>query len=343
MTDRNITRSCKAVQPSKKHNTVKLTTEIFIERAIAINGDRYDYSKVDYQGWDKKVIILCKTCNKEFEQIPNNHISHKNGCPNCFGKNRLTTKEFIRRAKLVHGDRYNYSKTQYFNNRSKVVIVCSKHGEFWQVADNHMKGVGCGKCANETRNDNARQPFSWFLEKANKKHNNKYQYDELSYTSVNGKVRVYCELHGWFEQNAKSHLYIGHGCRQCGFLNSGFNRSSFKERCNQHKGIGRLYVIKCFDDNEIFYKVGITSRTVKVRYAAYSKLPYKFVELFNIDGEPQFIYDLEVRLHSLLKKHHYQPLKEFKGSVYECFSHIPKSVIKLLKDLENTPQLQLIA
>ena len=410
MTDRNITRSCEAVQPSKikpvrkplskaefiekatsihgskfdysevtdtvwKKQKVKLTCTVcgyhfeqmvschidkgngcrscagratltqeqFIERAIKIHGQSYDYSKVVYKSIHKKVSIICNSCDTEFEQSPSNHTSGKQGCPNCFGKNKLTTEQFIERSKKRHGDKYNYSKTEYINNHTKVTIICYEHGEFLQVPHIHMAGGDCNKCADKIRHQKTRQPFSWFLEKANKKHNNKYQYDESSYTNVSGKVRICCKLHGWSEQNVKNHLYAGKGCRQCGFLNSGFNRSSFKERCNQHKGIGTLYVIKCFDGDEVFYKVGITSRTVKVRYANYSKLPYKFTELFNIDGEPQFIYDLEVRIHSLLKEYHYEPTKEFKGGVYECFSHIPKSVIKLLKDLENTPQLQLIA
>ena len=321
-----------------------LTQEQFIERAIEIHGKSYNYSKVIYKSAHKKVSIICNSCHTQFEQSPSNHTNGKQGCPKCFGKHRLTTEQFIERSNKKHNNFYDYSKTNYVTNNKKVIIICPEHGEFLQAPHVHMAGGDCNKCADKVRHQKTRQPFSWFLEKANEKHNSQYIYDESSYTNVSGNVKVFCKLHGWFEQNVKNHLYAGKGCRQCGLKNSGgFNRSSFKKHCNRHNGIGTLYVIKCFDDDEVFYKVGITSRTVKIRYSSVAKLPYKFTELFNIDGEPQFIYDLEVRLHSLLREYHYEPTKEFKGGVYECFSHIPKSVIKLLKDLENTPQLQLIA
>ena len=60
---------------------------------------------------------------------------------------KLTTKKFITRAKKIHGNKYNYSKVKYINNREKVCIVCSKHGEFWQSPDKHTSGSGCPVCS----------------------------------------------------------------------------------------------------------------------------------------------------------------------------------------------------
>ena len=62
---------------------------------------------------------------------------------------KLTTEEFIKKAREVHGDRYDYSKVEYVNNQTKVCIICKKHGEFWQRASNHIAGRGCTKCATE--------------------------------------------------------------------------------------------------------------------------------------------------------------------------------------------------
>lgn len=59
---------------------------------------------------------------------------------------KLTAEEFVRRAKKVHGDKYDYSKTVYVNQKTKVCIICPVHGEFWQIPDDHMRGVGCRKC-----------------------------------------------------------------------------------------------------------------------------------------------------------------------------------------------------
>lgn len=66
---------------------------------------------------------------------------------------RLTTEEFIKRAKEVHGDKYDYSKVEYTNNRTKVCIICSEHGEFWQRPSEHnyKKKSGCPECAKTKR------------------------------------------------------------------------------------------------------------------------------------------------------------------------------------------------
>ena len=69
---------------------------------------------------------------------------------------KLTTEEFIAKAKAVHGDRYDYSKVKYVNASTKVCIICNKHGEFWQRASHHTDGRGCSKCASEVNAANMR-------------------------------------------------------------------------------------------------------------------------------------------------------------------------------------------
>ena len=75
---------------------------------------------------------------------------------------KLTTEEFIVRAKEVHGDKYDYSKVEYVNSTTKVCIICPKHGEFWQKPGNHMKGHGCARCASDA---NAAKMRIWTEEK----------------------------------------------------------------------------------------------------------------------------------------------------------------------------------
>ena len=60
---------------------------------------------------------------------------------------KVTTEEFIIRSKLIHGEKYNYSKVNYVNNCTKICIICPVHGKFYQSPSNHMKGVKCPKCA----------------------------------------------------------------------------------------------------------------------------------------------------------------------------------------------------
>jgi hypothetical protein len=63
----------------------------------------------------------------------------------------LGVDEFIRRSRIVHGDKYDYSKVKYYNNGTKVEIICPEHGSFWQVPVNHFSGQGCPKCGIEKR------------------------------------------------------------------------------------------------------------------------------------------------------------------------------------------------
>lgn len=124
-------------------------TNDFIENAKEIHNNKYDYSKVEYNKSDEKVCIICPE-HGEFWQTPNKHLM-KRGCPKC--KNNLiklikssNSQEFIEKSKTVHGDKYDYSKTNYINNSTKVCITCPIHGEFWQIPSNHLQGKGCYIC-----------------------------------------------------------------------------------------------------------------------------------------------------------------------------------------------------
>ena len=122
----------------------KSKTEEFIKRAKKVHGDRYDYSKVKYINSNTKVIIICNK-HGDFEQLPNNHSYRGDRCPKCAGKYK-TTEEFIKEAKIKHGDKYDYSKVKYINSNTKVIINCNKHGDFEQLPTCHLNGEGCIKC-----------------------------------------------------------------------------------------------------------------------------------------------------------------------------------------------------
>ena len=99
----------------------KKTKEEFIKEARELHGDKYDYSKVEYIGALKKVCIICPI-HGGFEQTPHNHLGGQ-GCPTC-GKCIPTKEEWIAEARKVHGDKYDYSKVDYVNSRTKVCIIC---------------------------------------------------------------------------------------------------------------------------------------------------------------------------------------------------------------------------
>jgi hypothetical protein len=130
----------------------------FIEKAIKVHGDTYDYSLVEYKTMKIKVKILCKT-HGVFEQTPNNHVHVKSGCPKCFGNDKLTTTTFIERAKLIHGDTYDYSLVDYININKKVTITCKNHGNFVQTPSKHLNTNGCLKCTSKSY---SKLSLKWF-------------------------------------------------------------------------------------------------------------------------------------------------------------------------------------
>lgn len=128
-----------------RYDVKRNSTDEFLLQAVAIHGDKYNYSKVIYVALDRKVKIVCKKKGHTFEQTPNNHITNKRGCPKCCGIGK-TTDELILEFKAVHGNKYDYSKFTY-KYQVDGCIICLKHGEFFQNPYNHLKGHGCPACS----------------------------------------------------------------------------------------------------------------------------------------------------------------------------------------------------
>jgi len=120
------------------------TTEQFIDEAIKIHGNLYDYSYVKYINTHEHAKIICN-CGFEFYQAPVHHL-HGSGCPKCSGKMRKTTEEFILEAKSIRGDKYDYSDVNYVRTNVNVVIKCETHGNFLQTPSSHLIGSGCPSC-----------------------------------------------------------------------------------------------------------------------------------------------------------------------------------------------------
>ena len=204
-----------------KNQFPTVTKEIIIQRFINKHGDKYDYSDVTYKNMHSPVAIKCKI-HGTFYQTPHNHLKGT-GCPECSkkrvaDKNRMTVEEFIRRAREVHGDKYDYSKVEYKNNRTKVCIICPIHGEFWQTPYDHMK-YGCKQCAVEYIGQKKREKSAKvFKQKAGEIHNFKYVYED-DYKGNDSIITIHCPIHGKFFQRVHDHLQ-GCGCPKCGVRKS---------------------------------------------------------------------------------------------------------------------------
>jgi len=199
---------CRACSYLIYRNNKKLTNEEVILRAKEKHGDKYDYSKVDYINVKGKIIITCPE-HGDFEQRTLNHL-RGDGCPKCKGGVSQSFEDFVNKANKTHSDKYDYSKTVYTNNSSKLTITCPEHGDFEQRAQNHLRGDGCPRCSN-----NKVLSTEDIIEKAIKIHGDKYDYSKvISGNNNNDEITIICKKHGEFKQVIANHLG-GAGCRKC--------------------------------------------------------------------------------------------------------------------------------
>lgn len=202
---------CPICANEEKSKTKTDTKDTFINKAIHIHGKLYDYSKVNYINSQTKTCIICPK-HGEFWQKPNNHIMGQ-GCPVCSQdkkKDNLksTTESFIKKAEEIHGDKYEYSNVKYINSKTKVCIICHKHGEFWQTPNSHLNGQGCPKCVGRNKTTD-----EW-ISAAKEIHEDKYGYSKVKYINATTKVCIICNKHGEFWQEPTHHL-SGCGCQNC--------------------------------------------------------------------------------------------------------------------------------
>ena len=128
---------------------------------------------------------------------------------------RLTNPEFIDHAKSIHGNRYDYSKSIYVNNRKKIEIICHIHGSFWQKSDGHLNGRGCKACGYEKNGNTSRLTQQEFLQKCEEIHETRYDYSRVRYIDSHEKVQIGCRKHGWFWQSPVVHVHQKSGCPKC--------------------------------------------------------------------------------------------------------------------------------
>jgi len=256
-------------------------TKHWIEKAIKVHGDKYDYSETQYINIKTKVKILCKE-HGIFEILPQKHLLRKQGCSVC-GENKLrntfsySKDDFIKKAKEIHKNKYNYSRVIYKNGKEKVEIICSKHGSFWQSPQKHVnRGDGCPECMYENR----KMTIKDFVKRAKEIHINKYDYSNIK-LEFNNKamyaLNIICLTHGIFSQRVDGHLK-GVGC----------------PRCNSSKGEEKIR--EFFKKNNIPYDTEMAVKKLfpnSLMTLGYEKKRYDFVLkdkkiIIEFDGEQHF-------------------------------------------------------
>ena len=296
---------CPKCKAQKSSNCLRMTLEQFIEKARKVHGDKYDYSKVEYVNNETKVCIICHEKDEngiehgEFWQTPHLHLRGR-GCRKCaiekqIKRTKLTTEEFIERARKVHGDKYDYSKVKYTNINAKICIIChekdefgNEHGEFWQYAEDHLNGFGCRKCSKMYMDTQT------FIRRSQKVHGDKYDYSKAQYINRYTKVCIICPEHGEFWQDVNHHMN-GHGCPKC-------------KQSNLEKEI-----IELLDENNIAYQ--------------YNER-YKFVNNLQLDF---YIPDLKIAI-ECQGEQHFKPVEHWGGKkTYERVKFNDKQKKKLCK------------
>jgi hypothetical protein len=184
--------------------------EKFLNKVKILFGDQINLQQVEYINSTTKIKLTCRKHNYTYMQVPAELLRGKRGCKFCNPASKLTTEEFIRRAKETHGDLYDYTPTHYNGIDTSLIINCKLHGPFNQRAGNHLNGSGCSECSKHFNSDTKEQ----FIAKATAIHKNKYDYTDSEYISSQNKIKILCKKHGVFTQYPYSHLR-GKGCRKC--------------------------------------------------------------------------------------------------------------------------------
>ena len=300
---------CKKCADTFRGENRKFTTITFIERAIKIHGDKYDYSKSEYIGINDKICITCKK-HGDFYQIANGHINSGSGCQLCYDDRRgesirKTTEEFIERAIEKHGYKYDYSKCNYISIDDKLTIICKKHGEFNQVAYSHINGQGCPICGIIQRANIRRSNNEEFIEKAKEKHGDKYDYSKVEYISSSEKVIIICKKHGEFLQQPNNHI-TGQGCPTC------VNKTE----------------AKLYEQMKTIYPY-LQTQFKQDWCKKIAHLPYDFCIT-----EYKIIIELDGRQHFQQVRNWSSPYEQFENDKYkeECANENGYSVIRLLQE-----------
>ena len=202
----HINRSCGCPYCAGKNKT----NNEYIEKVKKMHGDKYDLSEATATTRLSSFYVTCKKCGNRFKTNFNKLLIGQ-GCKYCNHRSyAYTTEEFIKKAMEIHGDKYDYSKVIYKNNKEKICIICPEHGEFWQTPYKHIGAKqGCPLCSKYHKLTKEE-----FIERAKKIHGNRFDYSKVNYINDSTKICIICPEHGEFWQTPHNHLN-GKGCNKC--------------------------------------------------------------------------------------------------------------------------------
>jgi predicted RNA-binding Zn-ribbon protein involved in translation (DUF1610 family) len=324
-------RGCKVCGGVQQGSKKKINHETFIKKAILIHGDKYDYSKVKFRDKTEDVVIICKV-HGNISVAPEVHL-RACGCPKCGEDTRRRNIKKdplnqLQKFKEIYGDKYDFNKTEYINSTTKITATCKTHGDFNKNVSDFLNGSGCPKCGNSIKSQHRVLTKEQFIEKSINKHGDKYDYSKTVYIKSNVELEIECKVknHGIFKQKANDHL-SGRGCQKCAELgvlenHNGWGYQDWIKCAEKSKNFEsfKVYLIKCFNENEQFYKVGKTFTSIENRFKGKKEMPYSYevIKYFIFtNGEEASKKEEELKKYN--KKHQYLPKLKFSGR-RECFN-----------------------
>lgn len=234
---------------------------------------------------------------------------------------RWNYESIVEHFTRIHNGKYDYSKFKYTRMQDKSIIICPSHGEFTQNTNSHFRGKGCRKCSNEITSKRKVGTVHSFVRLSKKLHGSFYNYDKAVYVNAHTKLVITCPVHGDFTMTPSNHVNTTkpQGCSKCA-NRVGWTRDSWVKACLGK--FAKLYIVKCYFEDELFFKIGITLKnSISDRFYS-NTMPYHYDLVRWVESEDSgAIYDLERTLHRLHKEFKYTPKKPFEGSS-ECFNKI---------------------
>lgn len=185
----------------------KFSLQELILKADMIHNHKYDYSKVSSCKKKNKVIIICRIHGDFLQSWSDHLLGH--GCATCSKNKKMNSIEFIKKANIIHNNKYDYDLVLYEKSHKMVSIICKIHGVFFQSPTNHLSGQGCAACAKVKPLDT-----NIFIKKSKNIYSTKYSYEKTSYINSSIKLTIKCKLHGYFDKYPLDFLK-GSGCQHC--------------------------------------------------------------------------------------------------------------------------------
>lgn len=305
----------------------------FIEDAVEKYGHRDTYDKVEYVNNKTEIIVTCKI-HGDYTTRPDLYL---NGsiCKSCRkritkkGYSKYSDKDLFKEAGIkIFGDVTDYSKVGSICKDTKVELQCKKHDHDYIISvANHLGGQKCPKCAMENYNSLRMKTTEQYIAEAKEVHGDNCDYTDTVYKGSDSKLKIKCNKHNIFFDILPANHLTGTRCRKCFSENQsqlfkgkegtcGYTKTGYINQANGREA--RVYLIKCFNEDEEFYKIGKTFLEMNIRFKK-SNLSYNYMEVHSIYGEAGYIYDLENELHRKYKDFKHKPKIYFAGYT-ECFN-----------------------